>query len=96
MIKCDKCPCLQHAFVEEGNFIVSEWWVCGVDESDLTDRLIPRRDVKVKWCPITEIRYEDGTAFRPEVVYEPFPDPPKSDNNTDTFSEVSGKVKVGM
>jgi len=26
----------------------------------------------------------------------PLPEPPNSDNNTDTFSEVSGKVIVGM
>lgn len=37
-----------------------------------------------------------STAIKTNEYWMPLPEPPNSDNNTDTFSEVSGKVIVGM
>ena len=37
-----------------------------------------------------------GDKLSAVTHWMPLPEPPSSDNNTDTFSEVSGKVTVGM
>ena len=67
MIKCDGCPCLQKGYAFYCGELASEWWFCGVDESDIADHNVLRKDVKVKICPIAEIKFKDGTVYRPEL-----------------------------
>ena len=34
----------------------------------MADGNVFRRDVRVKECPIGEIRFKDGSIFKPEVI----------------------------
>ena len=68
MVKCENCPCLQRGFNQYCGELEGEWWFCGVDESDIADGNVFRRDVRVKECPIGEIRFKDGSIFKPEVI----------------------------
>jgi len=76
MVKCSDCPCLcegksfheYFSIYNDRSHYIKEWWYCGVDESDIADGNVFRRDVKVKECPIAEIRFKDGKVFKPEVI----------------------------
>lgn len=67
MVKCDNCPCLQLGFAEKEFFIEGTWWYCGVDESDIADGNVFRKDVRVKDCPLKRIELKDGFVYQPEV-----------------------------
>ena len=53
----------------------------------------------LKWKKIFKVwdeSYADLIQDNTITHWMPLPEPPNSDNNTNTFSEVSGKVTVGM
>lgn len=61
--------------------------------------VIAYRDVFCNgWEPIWKDQETDTPYLLDCTIthWMPLPDPPNSDNNTNTFSEVSGKVTVGM
>jgi len=59
---------LQKGFSHYCGEIEDEFWFCGVDESDIADGSVFGCDVKAKTCPLSEIKFKDGTIFKPEVI----------------------------